>query len=30
MTKSRLKILDCATVTRLTEAIIQVCYRDSK
>jgi len=30
MRKSRLKILDFATVTKLIEAIIQVWYRDSK
>jgi len=30
MTKSRLKRLDYATITKLTEAIIQVWYRDSK
>jgi len=30
MTKSWLKTLDCTTTTKLIEAIIQVCYRDSK
>jgi len=30
MKTSRLKILDCATMTKLIEAIITVWYRDSK
>jgi len=30
MAKSRIKILDCATLTKLTEAMIHVWYRDSK
>jgi len=30
MTKSRLKLLDCATMTKFIEAIIQVWYRACK
>jgi len=30
MTKSWLKRLDCTTMTKLVETIIQVWYRDSK